>query len=86
MAVSVKKITIYAKMGFILNELLGEDLPELLDVATGFTAIAGEIAGDGFKGNVLENTSSEPEKDHITLNNNQWIREIKHAKFLMPKR
>lgn len=82
MAKRGKRTIINAKVGFILNEWFGESLPGLLDgfdVATGFTATAGEIAGewDGLKGNVLESTSSEPKNMHISLlNNNQWKREI----------
>jgi len=69
MAMSVKMITIYAKVGFILNDWLVENLPGLLDgsdLATGLTAIAGEIAGEWDLLVGMESTSSVPEKKIIS--------------------
>lgn len=71
MAISEKRSTIYAKLAFILNDWLGENLPLLLDgsdLATGFTAIAGETAGelDLLIGLVLDSTSSVPENNFIS--------------------
>jgi len=51
------------KVGLIMNDRLG-GIVDGLDVATGFTAIAGETAGacDGLSGGVSESTYSEPER------------------------
>lgn len=48
MAKSTKRAIINAEVGFILNERLGDStgLLDWLDLASGFTAMAGEIAGE----------------------------------------
>lgn len=68
MAISKKRNTIYAKVGFILNDWLGENLPVGSDLDPGFTAIAGETAGewDLFIGLVSDSTSSVPENNFIS--------------------
>lgn len=64
MAISGKRTTTNVKVGLILNDRLG-GLIDGFDVATGFTAIAGETAGEGdgvLIGDVFESTSSEPDR------------------------
>lgn len=48
MAKSTKRAIINAEVGFILNERLGDSSGSLdwFDVSSGFTAMAGEIAGE----------------------------------------
>lgn len=46
MAKSRKKATMNAEVGFVLKERLVEGSLDWFDVASGFTAIAGEIAGE----------------------------------------
>jgi len=67
MARSGKRVIINVSVGLILNDRLGGSL-DGFDVATGFTAIAGETAGDcdGLSGNILERTSSEPD-NHVKI-------------------
>lgn len=64
MAKSGKRIIMNIKLGLILNDGFGGGLLDGSDVATGFTAIAGEIAGEcaGLMGGVLDSTSSEPNR------------------------
>jgi len=63
MAKSESRRKINVKVGLMMNDVLG-GLIEGLDVATGFTAIAGGTAGetagegDGLIGGVFESTSS----------------------------
>lgn len=81
MAISGKRTTTNVKVGLIMNDRLG-GLIDGFDLATGFTAIAGETAGecDGVLiGDVFESTSSEPDRTIWYLFNKKINK--KYAKF-----